>query len=47
MLICKGVIYGHIMEVWLDVALKKSLDDFEIELRVHKYSSKVGFNHVW
>lgn len=47
MLVCKGIVYRHIMEVWLYVMLEEGFNLLKSEIRVHKNRSQISFNHVW
>lgn len=46
MLVCKGIVYRHVVEVWLDIFLEEDLDYLEVETRIDKGGSKIGFDHV-
>lgn len=46
MLVRKGIIYCHIMEVWLHKSLVKAFNHCEVETRVHETSAQVSFDHI-
>lgn len=46
MLVCKGIVYRHVVEIRLDIFLKESLDYVVVETRIDKCGSKIGFDHV-
>lgn len=47
MLVRKGIINCHVLEVWLHISLVECLHHFEFEPGIHEASSQVSFHHIW
>ena len=46
MIVRKRVVYVHVLEKTPDVCLEEAFDLFEVEFRVYKDSSDIGFDNV-
>jgi len=46
MIVCKGIVNGHILEEPADMLVEEALDFLEAVLRVHEDSADVRLNHV-
>ena len=46
MIVCKCIIYAHVLEEPADVRVEEALDFFIVELGVDENGAQVGFEHV-
>ena len=46
MIVCKRVVYAHVLEKAPDVCLEETFDLLEVEFRVYEDSSNIGFDDV-
>ena len=46
MIVCKRVVYVHILEKTSDVCLEEAFNLLEFEFRVYEHGSDVGFDNV-
>lgn len=47
MLVRKGIVDAHVLEVFLEMYSKKFFNHCEVELRVNKYRPNVRLDYIW